>query len=205
MISLDIHDGLIQEMFAAKMMVEAALTEFNSVGETVTAGVPNAGIQEKLETAEQQLRRAIEEARRLMNRLQPIAIHEHGLVVSIEHLLMQLRNESDLEIEFNVGVDLQKLPAMLESNLYRIVQEALNNVRKHARAKSVIVNIDNRDGELWLSVLDDGNGFDQAEVRPNNVGLRGIRQRAQLSGGRVEISSDPKTGTAVTVVVPISK
>ncbi|MFT5526640.1 MAG: signal transduction histidine kinase [Pirellulaceae bacterium] len=195
-ISLDIHDGLIQEIVAAKMMVEAA----HSSDQT-----DNAGLKAKLKIAEQQLGRAIAEARRLMNQFQPISLHEFGLLVTIEHLARQLKSEAELSIDCQFDGELADLPEVLENSLYRIVQESLNNIRKHAQAESVIVKLERRGNELWLSIEDDGCGFEPGTVQPENIGLRGIRQRAAMCHGRADIASKHDVGTTVTVVVPIPK
>jgi signal transduction histidine kinase len=96
----------------------------------------------------------------------------------------------------------ERLPLRTESELFRIAQEALTNVRKHAKAHKVEVALRRRGKTLSLSVQDDGRGFSKRTRRPESHGLIGMRERAKLLGGHLEVSSAPGQGTRVTARVP---
>jgi signal transduction histidine kinase len=101
----------------------------------------------------------------------------------------------------------KRLGPEVETNLYRIVQEALNNIYKHAAASSVTIVVERRKDEIVLIIEDDGKGFEPAEIRPNDesgrgLGLIGMHERAGLVGGTLEIESSPASGTTIFVRVP---
>jgi two-component system sensor histidine kinase UhpB len=97
-----------------------------------------------------------------------------------------------------------RLPADIETVLYRIGQEALNNVAKHARAKTVTLVLSTNEGEAVLGIKDDGVGFDLATASSGrSLGLLGMRERAALVGGTMTVDSRPKVGTTVSVRVPL--
>jgi signal transduction histidine kinase len=112
-------------------------------------------------------------------------------------------------IDFQVlGLDGQRLPSNIETALYRIVQEALTNVARHAEAQSVSVLLEYRDDSVKLIVEDDGVGFDVATIADararERLGLYGMRERASLLGGTLTIESLPGTGTAIFVDIPLA-
>jgi signal transduction histidine kinase len=96
------------------------------------------------------------------------------------------------------------LPVRVESELFRIAQEALTNVRKHAHAQGVEIGLRRRGSGLTLSVGDDGVGFSVHKKRPESHGLIGMRERAKLLGGRLQVSSEPGGGTRILARVPAS-
>ena len=108
----------------------------------------------------------------------------------------------DLEVALDVEVREDSLDPELKTALYRLVQEALTNVAKHARASRVDVTVEQGAGEVRVRVTDDGRGFDYAEPT-EGFGLAGMRERAALMGGRLEVESSG-TGTSVTAVFPLS-
>jgi signal transduction histidine kinase len=99
-------------------------------------------------------------------------------------------------------VDEAELDGELESTVYRIIQEALTNVERHARAENVRIVVRLRDGSVELTVVDDGVGFDP-DRDPNGFGMRGMRERVALIGGSIEIAAAPGSGTMIEAVVPL--
>jgi two-component system sensor histidine kinase UhpB len=102
----------------------------------------------------------------------------------------------------------RRLPAEVETILFRIVQEALSNVARHAQAAQVTVSLDQVENQVWLTVCDDGAGFDPAQLPTDEtgrgLGLVGMRERAALVGGTCQIESQPGQGTCVTASLPIA-
>src|SRR5204863_9253004 len=99
----------------------------------------------------------------------------------------------------------RRLPAEIETTLYRVVQEALTNVVKHAGAAHVSIVVTSRDSSIAVTIDDDGSGFDPANVRADALGLLGMRERLALVGGTLTIESSPDAGTPHDARVPVSE
>ena len=130
-----------------------------------------------------------------------------GLGPALEWLATEVRTRSDLEILTHID-DIGRLEPGLEIALYRVTQEGLNNVRKHAEASSVVITLGRRQGWLRLEVADDGKGVDpsingHAPGRAPSLGLLGMRERVSPWGGAIRIGPGPKGGTIVSAEVPV--
>jgi len=193
LVSYEIHDGLAQYLAGAIMHFEAwraALGDHPGVGE--------------LREGMRLLRAAAEEARRLIEGLRPPALDELGIVAAIESLVSDARAEVP-EVTFGHELGGPRLPPAVETTIFRIVQESLSNVRKHAAAHRARVDV-RRAGDLVIvRVADDGRGFDPAGVPEDRFGLEGIRQRSRLMGAEPRIESLPGKGTTVEVCLPVPR
>lgn len=139
--------------------------------------------------------------------LRPAALDDFGLAVALENYVQEWSHHSGVTAEFHTnGLNKARLPPETETNLYRIVQEALNNVYKHANAGRVTVMLRKVKDEVVLIVEDDGDGFDVEDKIENGggLGLPGMRERAALVGGTCEIESGKTIGTAVFIRVPVA-
>ena len=151
--------------------------------------------------AVEHIEREIENLRAIITELRPAALDELGLRTAIEALLDRHREQSGFEIDGELSLpgpatpEEARLDAELETAVYRLVQEALTNVAKHARAETVAVSVAESDGELLVEVQDDGAGFDP-EVSSDGFGLAGMRERVGLAGGTLSIDSGEQ-GTLV--------
>jgi signal transduction histidine kinase len=141
--------------------------------------------------------------------LRPTALDDFGLHAALLNYVTEWSDRSEIEVDFHTGgLDKQRLPPQVETTLYRIVQEALTNVIKHAHAKRVSVILEHRPDHVLAIVEDDGEGFDteavmnSASVDPR-LGLLGMRERAALVGGTLEIETSPGSGTTVFVRIPL--
>lgn len=146
---------------------------------------------------------------RLAFDLRPLALTELGLEAAITHLVGKFRRESDVDVDLHVEIERERLEGMVETTLYRILQEALTNVWRHSGAASVSVIVDQRNDHLQMTVDDDGHGFDVEAVLHRRdgrrFGLLGIRQRVSLVRGTVDIESGPGRGTTLYVRVPLAR
>jgi signal transduction histidine kinase len=143
--------------------------------------------------------REIENLRSIITELRPAALDELGLAPALTTLAQRVATSSGLEVETNIDLD-RRLAEEQETVAYRVVQEALANVVKHAHATSVSVSVGTTDGELHIAIADDGRGFDPS-APAEGFGLIGMRERIDLAGGRLVIErSDP--GTRVEVALP---
>jgi two-component system sensor histidine kinase UhpB len=189
----EIHDGLSQQVTGSLMHLEASAQ---------AADPSSAWARQEFEHGVRLLREAVGEARRLLSGLRPPILDESGVVAGIEYLVNEVRQFVG-EVTFSHNVHFKRLAPPLESAIFRIVQEALNNVRLHARAQSVRVSLVETDGQLRLEIVDDGIGFDPHRVGDEHFGLQGIRERARLLDGTASIDSVPERGTRVTVEFPL--
>lgn len=195
LIGHEIHDGIVQDMTAAAMLLEAGSEHLQDAP---------AADRQKLAKSLQILRSAIVEARRLMQGLLPIELSPRGIVGSLGDLAARCQRDHGIEVDFQADTRVQHLPAATETILLRIAQEALNNVWKHSGAMAAQVRLFQLGDELTLSVHDGGRGFDPQAVPAKQFGLAGIRERAELLGGRTTIESGPDRGTTICVTFPAS-
>jgi signal transduction histidine kinase len=145
----------------------------------------------------------VRDIRRMIYDLRPAALDELGLVPALRQYLNRCQREHDLQIGFSAN-QAERLPAPVETALFRIVQEAVNNVVKHAGARRVEVTLAQDDGFVALAVADDGQGFDPAAPRSGqHVGLWSMRERVVQLGGRFELQSGPGQGTVLNAWLPL--
>jgi len=151
---------------------------------------------------------ALGELHQLIVDLRPSQLDDLGLVAALHWYTREFEKRYAIQTEFVVKGNRVRLPSEYETVLFRIAQEALTNIAKHARASHVVVSLEIQPTRIWASIQDDGRGFDTAQVfRRDNLhtgwGLLGIQERAALLGGQYEIESEPGRGTCVRVQVPL--
>jgi two-component system sensor histidine kinase UhpB len=185
----EIHDGVIQQITASLMHLEAY------AGLVVPAG-DAAG--HEFQQAARLLRDAVGDARRLLSGLRPPILDEAGVVAAIEYLVNETRRYV-ADIRFTHDVNFRRLAPPLESTIFRIVQEGLTNIRRHSQASEARISLAGRDGRLMLDIADNGIGFVTEAVGEDHFGLKGIRERARLLGGTAAIVSAPGQGTQLTI------
>jgi signal transduction histidine kinase len=144
----------------------------------------------------------LQDVRRLAVELRPSALDDFGLVAALERLAESFAEQSGISVDFQAALADERLPEEAETALYRIVQESLTNVVKHARARRVSILLTRKDGAVKAVVEDDGQGFDP-EAPGDGFGLVGMQERLALLGGRLEIESTPEAGTTVAAEVPV--
>lgn len=216
LISYEIHDGLAQYLTGAMLHLQAYQhatatmpQREGAAGEEQPADAREhhqpatlqAAADRNLAESLRLLRSAVDESRRLISGLRPPVLDELGIIPAIEALVAELRQDG-IEVAFRHVLPKRRFPVQVETTLFRIVQELLTNVRKHAVARHCAIDIDVVGNDLHLTVSDDGVGFDPGGVAPDRFGLEGIRQRARLLGREVVISSQPGQGTRAEVFLP---
>jgi signal transduction histidine kinase len=147
---------------------------------------------------------ALQDVRRLAVELRPSALDDFGLVAALERLATTFAERSGIPAAVESTLSEQRLPPELETVLYRLVQEALTNVVKHAGAERVSILVTQSDGGVRAVVEDDGQGFSPGEVRVDALGLVGMRERLALLGGTLSVESEPGAGTAVVADIPLT-
>jgi signal transduction histidine kinase len=146
---------------------------------------------------------ALQDVRRLAVELRPKLLDDFGLAPALERLTESVAEQTDTRIDFHSALGEKRLPTEVETALYRVVQESLTNIVKHAHAHNVSVSVARRETGVAAVIEDDGVGFDQRAVREDAVGLLGMRERLALLDGRLEIESRPGAGTTVVAEVPL--
>ena len=189
----ELHDSVIQSLYGVTLYADAAALALAAGKKDVTAN----HLQELRDTAQEAMR----DMRLLIFELHPPVLEKEGLVTALQARLAAVETRAGLKPEFRVEGE-RRLPLFVEQELYRIAQEALNNVLKHARAQHVTVYLQFAAETVCLEVCDDGAGFDPLTARnAGGVGLHSIEERAAKVGGKSTIESKPGDGTKVRVEI----
>ncbi|MEX0992859.1 MAG: GAF domain-containing sensor histidine kinase [Solirubrobacterales bacterium] len=189
----ELHDETLQGLGGLQMLLASALRKGGS-----------AALESAARAAVDHINVEITSLRSLITELRPAALDEIGLEPALESLVQRSAVAYDLKIEseLELGLSGARLPAELESTVYRLVQEALTNVSKHASASHVWLSV-SRVGEIVeVSVRDDGSGF-EPDLASGGFGLVGMRERVTLAGGELEIYSAPGSGASIHATFPI--
>ena len=189
----ELHDSVTQALFAMSLTTRSI--------ELLLPRDRDAAL-EKFEELRQLQREALAEMRSLIFELRPGSLERDGLAQALRTHTAALESRVGLSILVTTSLP-ERLPLEMEENLFRIAQEALHNVVKHASAKEVRVAVEARGGSIRLSVTDDGRGFDPSRVPEAHLGLAGMRARAERLGGTVTLRSRPGEGTTIEVLVPM--
>ncbi len=192
----ELHDSVTQAIYSVTLYADAARMALNAGKHDVAAN--------HLQELRHMAREAILDMRLLIFELHPPVLEKEGLVTAVQTRLETVEARSGLQSAFHVQGTESRLPLAIEENLYRIVQEALNNAVKHAKAEQVTVNLRFDDHLFSLEVGDDGIGFDPIRARKSGgLGLRGIEERVQRIGGQLHVESSPQKGTILKVEVDL--
>ena len=194
LIVYEIHDGLAQQLASAR----GQLANYQQV---VDKESPQA--QAALAQAAGMVDRAAGEARSLISGLRPPHLDEAGVAAALEEMVATITRQGGPRIVLRCDPNLPRMVTSLENNVFRIVQEAVNNARKHSRSKTVRIELRVSGDRLRVRVRDWGVGFDAASVREGRYGLQGIRERAKLFGGRAAVESALGRGTRILVELPM--
>jgi two-component system sensor histidine kinase UhpB len=188
-IARDLHDEVGQ-------VLTGVLLQLNSIAEATPEH------REELDQARQAVRRALDEVRRISSELRPEMLEHLGLGSALTELATSFARVSGLEVERDFAVALPKLAPEVELAVYRIAQESLTNIARHAHAKRVSISVESGDESVVLRIADDGRGFAGGPIE--HGGLRSMRERALLVGGALAIKGPPEGGVEVRLEVPAS-
>ncbi len=198
-IARELHDETSQSISA---LVFAAETTTRHLGNCEEVGA-------RLERMRDLAVATLEGLHRLIFDLRPTLLDDLGLAAALRWYAESRLGERGVRVHLEVGGDERRLPAGLETAVYRTLQEAITNVARHAEATNLSISLEFREADLLAEVEDDGRGFDPAETRRVNgshgLGLVGMRERMALVGGELEIHSERGAGTRVVIRVPIGQ
>jgi signal transduction histidine kinase len=145
----------------------------------------------------------LQDVRRLAVELRPKALDDFGLVPAVERLVETFRSSTGIPVELESRLGENRLPSEVETTLYRVIQEALTNIARHAGARRVSVLLVRRDSSAMAVVEDDGHGFGPEDEQRGGIGLAGMRERLALLDGRLLVESDPAAGSTLVAEVPL--
>ena len=195
-IARKIHDDMGQALTALKI-------DLTWLNKKLTDDQPL--IREKLQSMVTLINETIETVHNLSEDLRPGILDDFGLSAAIEWQAEEFQKRTGIECRISLASDESNLSKEKSTNLFRIVQESLTNVIRHANATKVEINLSEKDGRLLLEVADNGKGITKAAVtNPKSFGLIGIKERVHSLGGEVDISGTPNAGTRLKVKMPIS-
>lgn len=192
----ELHDDVGQLLTSAKITLE-------SVQQSVGAGPPAAPLAQSIASVDQ----VIEAVHRIAVDLRSPLLDDLGLVPALRGFLVETAKQSGLEIVFNAPANVPRFDTDIETACFRVVQEAVTNILRHARARSALVELSHTEDAVTAVVRDDGAGFDVEAARRKardgtSLGLLGMQERAALLGGKLTIRSAPGEGTEVRVTFP---
>jgi PAS domain S-box-containing protein len=196
-IARELHDELAQSLTALKM--DLAWT-------AERLGARESALSDKISRMQTLLDTTVAATRRISADLRPLMLDDLGLAAAVEWLIESFRERNAIECELVAPSEDLDLREPLASCVFRILQESLTNVARHSGASFVQVALARSDGEITLTVKDDGRGFSpDAPRKPDSYGLMGLRERAYLVGGRVAIDSGPGKGVRIDVRIPLAQ
>ncbi len=195
LIAMELHDGIGQTLSAIKFKVEKGLEE--SAGEVF-------GLRDPVVSLVQQ---AVDEVRTICKNLRPSMLDDLGIVATITWFCREFNGVyQNIHVEKEISVAEEDVPAELKISIFRVLQEAFNNIAKHSGADSVKVVLKKRDQRLELLIEDNGKGFDVETVtglkQSDGMGLASMKERATLAGGSLKVDSSPGSGTTVRALFP---
>jgi signal transduction histidine kinase len=186
----DLHDAVNQSLWTAALSAESLLNDVPS----------DSDLHRRIDRLRQLTRGALSEMRALLLELRPSELEHVDLRELIEHLLNALECRRTLDV--TVSLDQVRVDPTVNLTLYRIAQQALGNMTQHSNATALDLRLD-AGPPVRLRIADDGSGFDPTKVPGGHLGLRIMRERAEVIGAELEIESAPDEGTVVTVTVPL--
>ena len=193
-IARELHDELGQRLTALKLEMIACQRDH-----------PGLMVGERAQQMLDMLDETVASARRISMDLRPLMLDDLGLPEAIDWLVREFARRTTIQVDTRLGEGLRALPPHLATTLYRIVQEALTNITRHARATRVQLELESTGEELRLTIQDNGVGFAKANRsrKPGSFGLLGIRERVLMLGGRLSVANAPEGGARLVVRVPL--
>jgi len=197
-LSREIHDGPAQIL--ANLVLKTELCE-------KLIDIDTNKAKEELKVLREIMRSSLKDVRKIIYDLRPMSLDDLGLIPTVERLITQHNETSDIYVEFRFFGDKIKLLPVIEVACFRIIQESLNNIKKHSKATRAFVKIEVATNIIYIVVSDNGIGFSKESIKKsdenNGYGLMSMEERVTLLNGKFEINSSPGKGTKILVSIPI--
>lgn len=198
-IALTLHDDTGQALSMLIIYLEQLESQIPATDEA---------LHSRLKSARQLAKDSLADLRKIVYGLRPTILDDLGLVPAIRWYARTNLEEAGISAKVQAEGEIEPLAPELKSTLFRIAQEAINNIVRHSQAKSARITLYRNDREIRLEIKDDGQGFDvpataDQALQSQRLGLLGIQERAELVGGKVKLDSQPGKGTRLQVIVPV--
>ncbi|GAE25898.1 sensor histidine kinase LiaS [Halalkalibacter wakoensis JCM 9140] len=190
----DLHDAVSQQLFAISMMTAAIKQTMMQTSEQAV---------DQVEMVEKMANTAQAEMRALLLHLRPAHLEGKSLNTGIHQLFQEMKDKYEMDVAITIQEDMN-IPKGIEDQIFRMVQEAISNVLRHAKATQLELQIKQTTQELKIKLIDNGIGFDAKHVQQNSYGLHTMRERMTEIGGTLQIVSVPKKGTQIEAIIPIA-
>ncbi|HEY0769487.1 MAG TPA: sensor histidine kinase, partial [Sphingobacteriaceae bacterium] len=198
-LAMDIHDGIGQMLTSLKFQIESL--DLNKRSEESRA---------KLVEIQQLITQVIKEVRRVTFNLKPTVLGDYGLQAALNVFVKEIAKLSDIELTYHSDAEgTLRLPQKIENNVFRIIQEAINNAIKYSEASRIDVTLQQTDNFIVIVVKDNGKGFDEKLVEKRSVNIESGRgffnmyERTEYINGSLDVKSEPGNGTTITLTVPV--
>ena len=193
-IAAELHDGIAQSIGVVKYRIEDAMAKFENENPDLDLTV--------LERAIADIKSLVDEVRRISRNLSPSILEDFGIHVAMEWLCKDFKAQNqNLDVSCSISIDEAETPDLVKVAIYRVAQEALQNIIKHSAATRVRARLESADGDVKLVIADNGAGFDVADQGAfdgkNGLGLRSMRERVEATGGEFELKAAAKKGVEV--------
>ncbi|HOA55524.1 MAG: sensor histidine kinase [Acetivibrionales bacterium] len=201
-VARDIHDGPAQML--SNVVLKAEICE-----RLIDVDLDQA--RNELQNLKKIVRDSLQDVRKIIYNLRPMSLDDLGLIPTLQRYILTFQEESGISVSFITKGSEPELKSVISLTVFRIVQEALSNVAKHARANNAVMQLEFLEKNLKLYVYDDGIGFDTAKLNDRNeditsgFGLVSMRERVELLGGDMRISSEPGKGTRLNIIIPFTQ
>ncbi len=193
-VAREIHDGPAQLLANLVLRVEIVQRMIDKNKEEASR---------ELEELKKIVKNSVTDVRKIIYALRPMSLEELGLVPTLRKYIDRFVGETEIGLDFEVLGEAEKLPSSIEVTIFRLIQEGLNNIKKHAQASSGRVVLEFDSQNIKILIADDGQGFDSDEKLENSYGLASMNERCSLLQGDFQIKSNPGQGTRIDIRLPV--
>jgi len=199
-VAREIHDGPAQSM--SNVVLKAEICER-------LIDVDYERAREELRSLKHIVRSSLQDMRRIIYDLRPMSLDDLGLIPTLQRHISNFQDETGINIIFKASGEYENIKPIISLTAFRIIQEAVSNIKKHSQAKNAAINLEFCEDTLRMHIIDDGKGFDMERTRKEKdyfnrgFGLTSIRERVELLGGEININSKPGMGTRINIVLPL--
>jgi signal transduction histidine kinase len=190
-LSRELHDGIGQYLIAIKMKLESLLY------------LDQSEVRDHINRIKDDFDKTVEEIRRISNNLKPSVLEAFGIVYALRNLCVETSEQTGIKVSLHFKGDLESMDMTIKTYIFRIAQEALNNVVRHSGATIAELRLDRTMDDLYFSISDNGKGFHMRQLNtPSGHGVNNMRDRVKLLNGSIDIKSAADKGTLIMIKVP---
>lgn len=199
-VAREIHDGPAQSM--SNVVLKAEICER-------LIDVDYERAKGELRSLKNIVRASLQDIRRIIYDLRPMSLDDLGLIPTLQRHISTFQDETGINIIFKTNGEYENIKPIISLTAFRIIQEAMSNIKKHSQARNAAINLEFCEDVLRIHIIDDGKGFDMESTKregdylSRGFGLTSMRERVELLGGEIKISSKPGMGTRINIVLPL--